>query len=116
MVFGTDAPRLTALENCRISLGDREIVLTREHFHEATRDLTARLQPVVRRCLRNGGVTPQHLTAVLLVGGASRMPAVKELLTDDLHKIPRQDLDPDRVVALGAAVQGALLAGGGQLH
>jgi molecular chaperone HscC len=102
---------LTLAEECRVPLDDREITVTREQFAEATRDLTARLQPVVRRCLRDGGVTPKHLTAVLLVGGASRMPIVKEILADDLQLIPRQDLDPDRVVALGAAVQQALIAG-----
>jgi molecular chaperone HscC len=102
---------LTMAEECRVPIGEREITVTREQFAGATRDLTARLRPVVRRCLRDGGVTPQHLTAVLLVGGASRMPVVKELLAGDLGQLPRQDLDPDRVVALGAAVQQALILG-----
>jgi molecular chaperone HscC len=102
---------LSLATECRVPLGEREITVTREHFADATRELTARLQPVVRRCLRDGGVTPQHLTAVLLVGGASRMPIVMEILTDDLKMIPRQDLDPDRVVAMGAAVQQALISG-----
>jgi molecular chaperone HscC len=102
---------LSAVEECRLPLGDREVTVTREDFARACEALTARLQPVVRRCLRDGGVTPQHLTAVLLVGGASRMPLVRELLQDDLKMSPREDLDPDRVVALGAAVQQALCEG-----
>lgn len=102
---------LSLADECRVPLGDREVTITREQFAEATSGLTSRLQPVVRRCLRDGGITPKHLTAVLLVGGASRMPMVRELLADDLRMLPRQDLDPDRVVALGAAVQQALIAG-----
>lgn len=102
---------LSLAVECRLPLDGREVMITRGDLARACADLTARLQPVVRRCLRDGGVTPQHLTAVLLVGGASRMPLVQELLADDLRMQPRQDLDPDRVVALGAAVQQALIAG-----
>lgn len=82
-----------------------------EDFRVASLDLTARLWPVVRRCLRDGGVTPQHLSAVLLVGGATRMPLVVEGVREMLGLDPKTDLDPDRVVALGAAVQQALVAG-----
>jgi len=82
-----------------------------EDFAAAGLDLTARLWPVVRRCLRDAGVTPKHLAAVLLVGGATRMPLVAEGIREMLGLDPRTDLDPDRVVALGAAVQQALVAG-----
>jgi molecular chaperone HscC len=82
-----------------------------EDFAAAGLDLTARLWPVVRRCLRDAGVTPKHLSAVLLVGGATRMPLVAEGIREMLGLDPRTDLDPDRVVALGAAVQQALVAG-----
>lgn len=82
-----------------------------EDFQVAALDLTARLWPVVRRCLRDAGLTPQHLDAVLLVGGATRMPLVVEGVREMLGKAPRTDLDPDRAVALGAAVQQALVAG-----
>lgn len=80
-------------------------------FQAAALDLTARLWPVVRRCLRDGGVTPQQLTAVLMVGGATRMPLVVDGVREMLGLEPKTDLDPDRVVALGAAVQQALVAG-----
>jgi len=82
-----------------------------EDFAAAGLDLTARLWPVVRRCLRDAGVTPKHLSAVLLVGGATRMPLVAEGIREMLGLDPQTDLDPDRVVALGAAVQQALVAG-----
>lgn len=85
--------------------------VTPEDFRNATMELTARLWPVVRRCLRDGGITAQHLDAVLLVGGATRMPLVAEGIEEMLGKAARKDLDPDRVVAMGAAVQQALVAG-----
>ncbi|MES2705489.1 MAG: Hsp70 family protein [Verrucomicrobiota bacterium] len=82
-----------------------------EDFKNATLELTARLWPVVRRCLRDGGITAQHLDSVLLVGGATRMPLVGEGIREMLGCTLRNDLDPDRVVAMGAAVQQALVAG-----
>jgi molecular chaperone HscC len=89
-------------------LGAKQITVTREQFEEATRDITARLRPVVRRCLRDARITTAQLGAVVLVGGASRMPMVRSLIQDDLGPVVRATLDPDRVVALGAAVQQAL--------
>lgn len=99
---------LSAKESGPIQVGDREVTVTRQEFEEATASLTARLRPVVRRCLRDGGVTAAHLDGVLLVGGASRMPVVVSTLLDELGIEPIRTLDPDRVVALGAAVQQAL--------
>jgi molecular chaperone HscC len=93
-----------------ILLGKNEVSVTRADFHAATTDLTRRLRPVVRRAMRDAGVTANHLDAVLLVGGASRMPVVFEVLQTDLGLPASQTLDPDRVVALGAAVQQALCA------
>lgn len=103
--------RLTRDEQASFTLGDKEAPITRDDFRSATAELTARLRPVVRRALRDANLTPQHLDAVLLVGGASRMPLVTSQLTDDLKLPPNATLDPDRVVALGAAVQQALCVG-----
>jgi molecular chaperone HscC len=61
--------------------------------------------------MRDAGLTPSHLDSVLLVGGASRMPLVVEQLTADLGAPPQASVDPDRVVALGAALQQGLCAG-----
>jgi molecular chaperone HscC len=103
--------RLTGEENSMIQIGESQVPLTREDFAAACSSLTARLWPVVRRCLRDGGVTAKHLDAVLLVGGASRMPLIFDGIKDILQVDPSNHLDPDRVVALGAAVQQALCEG-----
>ncbi len=100
---------LATAEKGKVQLGEKEIEVTRRQFEEATRDITARLRPVVRRCLRDARISPTQLSAVLLVGGASRMPMVRSLIHDDLGPVVKADLDPDRVVALGAAVQQALV-------
>ena len=90
-------------------IAGKELTVSRADFVAATREVTARLRPVVRRCLSDAGITPAHLDGVLLVGGASRMPLVVSSLTEDLLQEPSRTLDPDRVVALGAAVQAALI-------
>ena len=103
--------RLSREERATILLGDKEAPITRNDLYNATAELTARLRPVVRRALRDAKLTPQHLDAVLLVGGASRMPFVVDQLRQDLGLPPDASLDPDRVVAQGAAVQQALCVG-----
>ena len=100
---------LTPGETATIMIEGKELTVSRADFVAATRELTARLRPVVRRCLSDAGITPAHLDGVLLVGGASRMPLVVSSLTEDLLQEPSRTLDPDRVVALGAAVQAALI-------
>ena len=103
--------RLTQEETTTVQAGELSLPVSREDFRAATADLTGRLWPVVRRCLRDAGVTAKHLSNVLLVGGASRMPLIFEGIRDVLQKEPQANLDPDRVVALGAAVQQALCEG-----
>jgi molecular chaperone HscC len=84
------------------------LTVTRADFARITQPLVARLRPVVRRCLRDARLEPSDLDEVLMVGGASRMPMVGEYITADLAAFGNRSLDPDRVVALGAAVQAAL--------
>lgn len=103
--------RLTKEERATFMIGDKEAPISRDDFRTATADLTARLRPVVWRALRDANLKPQHLDAVLLVGGASRMPIVVDQLREDLSLPPNASLDPDRVVAIGAAVQQALCSG-----
>lgn len=103
--------KLTKDEYASFPLGDKEAPISRDDFRTATVELTSRLRPVVRRAMRDANLTPQHLDAVLLVGGASRMPLVIDQLREDLKLPPNTSLDPDRVVALGAAVQQALCIG-----
>ena len=101
---------LTTNDRTTVAIQGNEVEVTRKDFGEATYELTQRLRPVVRRCIRDAQLTKKHLDGVLLVGGASRMPIVSAVLLDELDLEPNRSVDPDRVVALGAAVQAALCA------
>lgn len=100
---------LSQQSSTTVTLHGKEARITRDDFVNATAAITARLRPVVRRAMRDAGLTPRQIDAVLLVGGASRMPLVFDDLRDLLGMEPSRMLDPDRVVALGAAVQQALV-------
>jgi molecular chaperone HscA len=73
-----------------------------------------RCGPPVRRALLDAGVKREELTGVILVGGATRMPLVRRFVRDLFAREPLGDIDPDQVVALGAAIQADLLAGAGR--
>lgn len=98
---------LSEQESVEIDLDGRRVPVLRGAFEGATAAITARLRPVVRRCLRDAGIAPADLDDVLFVGGATRMPAVIRFAVDEFGRMPNRRLDPDRVVALGAAVQAA---------
>jgi len=102
---------LSRQDSVSLPVAGKEIQVSRDDFIAATAGLTARLRPVVRRALRDAQLTPAQLDSVLLVGGASRMPVVTSQLSEDTGLPPDTSLDPDRVVALGAAVQQGLCAG-----
>ncbi len=104
--------RLSTESVAEITIDGKAAPVTREDFIEATKQITARLWPCVRRALNDAQLTPRQIESVLLVGGASRMPAVQDMVRRDLGQEPQHSLDPDRVVALGAAVQQALCRGG----
>ena len=105
------AKRLLAVhEVASVALDGRLVEVTREDFRDATAAITARLRPVVSRCLRDAGISVTDLDDVLMVGGASRMNVVKDFVQDQLKRITTMKLDPDRVIALGAAVQAGLCA------
>jgi molecular chaperone HscA len=80
-------------------------------FREMTRDLLDRTLEAVRLAMRDAGVSPADIEGVVMVGGATRMPQVREAIATLLGKPPLTDLDPDAVVAIGAAIQANLLAG-----
>lgn len=83
--------------------------LTREAFDLATASLRGRVLGCLREAMVQAGVRPPEVDDVLLVGGATRMPSMHALVRDTFGKDPRTDLDVDRVVALGAAVQAGLV-------
>ena len=88
-----------------------EMNLTRAKFNELTSQLVDKCQQPVRRALSDAKLTPKDIDQVLLVGGSTRIPAVQELVKRELGKEPNKSVNPDEVVAMGAAIQGGVLAG-----
>lgn len=88
-----------------------EMNLTRAKFNELTSHLVDKCQQPVRRALSDAKLTPKDIDQVLLVGGSTRIPAVQELVKRELGKEPNKSVNPDEVVAMGAAIQGGVLAG-----
>ncbi|MBU4241244.1 MAG: molecular chaperone DnaK [Actinobacteria bacterium] len=91
--------------------GHLDFTLTREEIQDLTSDLVRRMIPPTRRALSDAGLTPGQVDTGILVGGATRMPAVKDALRDLLEKEPLASENPDEIVALGAAVQAGILTG-----
>ena len=92
-----------------------DISLSRPQFEMMTGDLLARTVAPVQNALRDAGISASQLGKVLLVGGSTRMPAVERQVRELLGCEPSHSLNPDECVAMGAAVQGGLLQGGGKL-
>lgn len=99
-----------------ITMGDAgplhlELNLTRAKFNEITSDLIDRCEGPVRTALKDAKMGSNDIHQVLLVGGSTRIPAVQELVKKLLNKEPNKSVNPDEVVAMGAAIQGGVLAG-----
>jgi len=88
-----------------------EATLTRAEFDRMTKHLVDMTVEPVRQALRDAGLTPSDLDQVLLVGGSTRMVSVQEAVRRELGKEPNRSVNPDEVVAMGAAIQGGVLAG-----
>lgn len=91
--------------------GNAGLSVSRQEFEEATADLTARTLTIVRRTMRDAGIGAGDVDAVLLVGGSTRMPGVARAIREHFGIDPEEGIDPDQVVALGAAIQADILAG-----
>ncbi|NUO50986.1 MAG: Fe-S protein assembly chaperone HscA [Polyangiaceae bacterium] len=89
------------------------IVITRARFDELIKPLLERTGTACRRALRDAGVAAKELDGVILVGGSTRVPAVRSYVAGIFGKEPLSDIDPEKVVALGAAIQAHVLAGDG---
>ena len=85
--------------------------LTRAEFERITKDLLDRCKKPVEQALKDAGLKMGEVDEVVLVGGSTRMPAVQELVKQLTGKAPNMSVNPDEVVAMGAAVQGGVLAG-----
>ncbi len=88
-----------------------EISLTRARFEELTADLVEKTMEPTRQALSDAGLEPEQIDHIILVGGSTRIPAVQEAIRRLLGKEPHKGVNPDEVVALGAAYQAAVLAG-----
>ncbi len=88
-----------------------EGTLTRAKFQDLTKHLLARCEEPVRRALKDAKLSASNINEVLLVGGSTRMPAVEELIRRLLNKEVNKSINPDEAVAIGAAVQGGVIAG-----
>ena len=88
-----------------------ELKLSRAKFEELTKDLLERTVKPVEDALKEAKLSANDIDKVLLVGGSTRMPAVEELVTRKINKTPDKSINPDEVVAQGAAIQGGVLMG-----
>ncbi|SFH67636.1 molecular chaperone DnaK [Pisciglobus halotolerans] len=88
-----------------------EMNLTRAKFDELTYDLVERTKQPVRQALKDAGVSQSEIDEVILVGGSTRIPAVVEAVRKETGKEPNKSVNPDEVVAMGAAIQGGVISG-----
>ncbi|MDN4594784.1 molecular chaperone DnaK [Polycladomyces subterraneus] len=88
-----------------------EVTLTRAKFEELTADLVERTMGPTRQALKDAGLEPHQIDKVILVGGSTRIPAVQEAIKKLIGKEPSKGVNPDEVVAMGAAIQGGVLSG-----
>ncbi|SDL21743.1 molecular chaperone DnaK [Lacicoccus qingdaonensis] len=99
-----------------ISAGDAgplhlETSLTRAKFDELTHDLVKRSMEPTKQAIKDSGISKNEIDEVILVGGSTRIPAVQEAITKEIGKEPNRSVNPDEVVAMGAAIQGGVLSG-----
>ena len=101
-------PFITAGESGPLHL---EVKLTRAKFDELTYDLVERTKNPVRQALKDAGLSASEVDEIILVGGSTRIPAVVEAVRKETGKEPNKSVNPDEVVAMGAAIQAGVLTG-----
>ncbi|HEY0780651.1 MAG TPA: molecular chaperone DnaK, partial [Gemmatirosa sp.] len=85
--------------------------LSRPKFEQLVDDLVQRTMPPMQKALEDAGLTPDKIDEVILVGGSTRIPKIQEIVKKFFGKDPNRGVNPDEVVAIGAAIQGAVLTG-----
>ncbi|MQU07382.1 Fe-S protein assembly chaperone HscA [Pseudomonas helleri] len=110
---------LTDASSVPVSYGDWQAVLTRDAFNALVEPMVARSLKACRRAVRDANIELEDVQAVVMVGGSTRVPRVREAVAEMFGREPLTDIDPDQVVAIGAAIQADTLAGnkrdGGEL-
>ena len=101
----------TAGLNVALSTGALSVQISRADFEQATQALTARCINAVRKALRDAQLAKDDVQGVVMVGGSTRMPQIQQAVADFFGQAPLNNLNPDEVVALGAAIQANQLAG-----
>ncbi|MCD6225767.1 molecular chaperone DnaK [bacterium] len=101
-------PFITQKDNQPLHL---QKTLTRAQLEQMTSDLIERTMEPVRKCLADAKLKPEDIDEVILVGGQTRMPKIQEVVKEFFGKEPNKSVNPDEVVAIGAAIQGAVLGG-----
>lgn len=101
-------PFITAGESGPLHL---EVSLSRAKFDDITASLVERTMEPTRQAMRDAGLTASEIDKVILVGGSTRIPAVQDAIKKETGKDPHRGVNPDEVVAMGAAVQGGVLTG-----
>ncbi|EDL63723.1 molecular chaperone DnaK [Bacillus sp. SG-1] len=101
-------PFITAGENGPLHL---EVNMTRAKFDELSANLVERTMGPTRQAVKDAGLSVSEIDKVILVGGSTRIPAVQEAIKKELGKDPHKGVNPDEVVAMGAAIQGGVLTG-----
>jgi molecular chaperone DnaK len=102
---------LNSIKIDRSGFKDLEVSIDRKIFEDITADLREKLLGPTRQALADAKLSPEGIDRVVLVGGSTRMPAVRELVEKIFHKKPYIKINPDEVVAIGAAVQAGVLTG-----
>ncbi len=87
------------------------LTLTRAKFEQLVDDLMQRTLPPMQQALKDAGLDPKDIDEVILVGGSTRMPKIQEIVKTFFGKEPNRSVNPDEVVAIGAAIQGGVLGG-----
>jgi molecular chaperone HscA len=105
--------QLTSSESATLTVDGAAWTLTRAELETLILPIVERTGGPCRRALADAGLAPSQLDGVILVGGATRTPLVRRYVAELFGKMPLADIDPDQVVALGAAVQADILAGSG---